>query len=82
MYRYKSKGKETTFSKIVEEILKAENLPKLLNMVWKMGPTVWETAAERVMTHNLILGQCFKSVAKFLKILEVDKETWPQASII
>jgi hypothetical protein len=34
------------------------------------------------MSHNIILGQCFKSVVKFLKILEVDKETWPHACII
>ncbi len=60
----------STFTRILEEMLRQKRLPDLITHVNTLGPTEWVTTGNRIMSKNRMVGMAFQTIAGYLTKLE------------
>jgi hypothetical protein len=53
----------STFTRILEEMLRQKRRPDLITHVNTLGPTEWVTIGNRIMSKNRMVGMAFQTIA-------------------
>ncbi len=80
-YKNVAAGKETMFTRIIEEMLRQKGRPNLTTHIESLGPTEWEKTANKINTKNRMVSLAFQSMADYLTKLEDSPEDWHLAPI-
>jgi hypothetical protein len=80
-YKRVSAGKNTMFTRIIEEMIIQKGPPDLTTHINSLGPTEWENTANKIITKNRMVGMAFQSMADYLTKLEDSPEDWHLAPI-
>jgi hypothetical protein len=80
-YKKIAAGKETMFTRIIEEMLRQKGRPSLAVHIDSLGPTEWEKTANKILTKNRMVSMAFQSMADYLTKLEESPEDWHLAPI-
>jgi hypothetical protein len=66
----------STFTRILEEMLRQNRRPDLITHVNTLGPTEWVTIGNRIMSKNRMVCMVFQTIAGYLTKLEDSPEDW------
>jgi hypothetical protein len=80
-FRKINNNQPTTYSCIIEQILRSSGRPDLTEHINKMEPQEWIKTSSKIITVSPMLGEAFKSIANFLKRIEDSQEGWHHAPI-
>jgi hypothetical protein len=71
----------STFTRILEEMLRQKKRPDLTFHVNTLGPMEWAITGNRIMSKNRMVGMAFQSIAGYLTKLEDSPEDWHHSPI-